>query len=133
MVTADEVLTMRDWIVAMLLVSERYVMVDIHNRYPGDEGLVARTTWEAREIVRKQHGIDFGPVRGFPGNYERKAWDAIERRAHRQRAKGTRAHKRAEERLRLAQENAPNEAKGRIGDAADRVALRLAFAKAKGI
>lgn len=115
-----------------LRASERFAEQDVYNKYALD-GVDRHLLWQAREVVRQQDGIDFGPIRGWPGNFERKSWEQIERRAQRQRRKGTRAHRRAEERLRLAASLAPTEAQQRMNDAADRLALRVAMRTAKGI
>lgn len=135
MLSKAEQLRIREEIVTYLREVQRFADQDIFNRYPfaepGDMRTIRLLLWEAREVVRVADGIDFGPVRGWPGTFERKEWSQIETRALRQRAKGTRAHRRAEQRLRLASELAPDSMKERLSDAADRVALRLAMRAAK--
>jgi len=130
MLTKSERARVRGEIVEFLRGVERYYEQDILNQH-ALAGPDREIVWEAREVLRLSDGIDFGPVRGRPGNFERKDWSQIEKRAARQRAKGTRAHRRAEERLRLAAEMAPDQSKDRLNDAADRVALRLAMRAAK--
>lgn len=127
--TAEEKKVILSDIVQVLRESERVCKLDFHNRWPGNERDINLLVWDACEIVRAEDGIDFGPVYGWPNSLERKAWQSIERRAQRQRARGTRAHKRAEHRMRLAGSLAEDvEARERINAAADRMAMRLAFA-----
>lgn len=136
MLTKEERLQIREEIATELRSVQRIDERDVGNKYPhlGLEGPngVRKLLWEAREVVRLSDGIDFGPLRGWPGVFERKDWSQIERRASNQRAKGTRAHRRAEERLRLAATLAPDQSKERLNEAADRVALRLAMRSARG-
>jgi hypothetical protein len=131
MLTKTERLRVRNEIVKYLLGVQRYDEQDICNLH-ALTGIDREIIWEAREVVRLEHGIDFGPIRNWPGSFERKTWEQIEHRARRQRSKGTRAHRRAEERLRLAATLAPSEAQSRLNDAADRIALRVAMRAAKG-
>jgi len=126
MLSKGERVRIRDAIVAFLRGAERCTEQDLLNEH-ALHGVDRELVWQAREIVRVEDGIDFGPVRGWPGTFERKEWRQIAERAQRQRAKGTRAHRRAEQRLRLAAELAPDEAKEGLSEAADRVALRLAM------
>jgi hypothetical protein len=119
---------MEDEMFALLLAAGRFDVQTLRNTFSGYEprefGLAL---WRARERMRKEHGVDFGPVRGIPGAFERKEWVDIAKRGERQRAKGTRAHRRAEERLRLASTLAPSEERDRLNDAADRIRLRMAM------
>lgn len=131
MLTKEERLRVVNEIAVFLRESERFAEQDLVNKYALD-GIDRTVIWEAREMVRMEEGIDFGPIRGWPGNFERKSWEQIEKRAHRQRAKGTRAHRRAEARLRLAAQLAPTEAQSRLSEAADRLALRAAMKAARG-
>lgn len=121
----------REEIVAILRETHCFTAQDIANRYPFAPRVLRRLIWEATETLRLEDGIVFGPVRGCPGTFERKEWDQIERRAQRQRRRGTRAHRRAEQSLRIAANAAPDAAKERLNDAADREALRLAMRAAR--
>ncbi len=122
-------------LIAFLRDVSRYVEQDILNKYPcnsvGETRVVRGLIWEARESVRRSDGIVFGVVRGWPGNFHRLDWSQTERQAMRQRTAGTRKHRRAEEKLRLASTLAPDQSKDRINDAADRIALRLAMRASK--
>ena len=131
MLTKEERARVVNEIAIFLRESERFAEQDLVNKY-ALEGVDRALVWEAKELVRREDGIDFGPIRGWPGNYERKSWEQIEQRAHRQRAKGSRAHRRAEARLRLAAQLAPTDAQQRLSEAADRLALRAAMKAAKG-
>ena len=117
-------------IVAFMLTVERYDKRDLYNAHALD-GVDRRVEWEAREIVRVQHGIAFVPVRKHPFLMQRGDYVQIARNATSQRASGTRKHRRAEEKLRLASAMAPDANKERLSDAADRLALRLAMRAAK--
>lgn len=114
-------------IVIFLRSVQRYDERDLANRYPYEQREFRLLMWEAKEKIFAEDEIVFAPVRGWPGTFERKQWDQIEARAYRQRRRGTRAHKRAELRLRAAAKTAPDEAKERLRDAADRMALRIAM------
>jgi hypothetical protein len=122
---------MIDEIVRMLRPVQRIDMQDIRNKFlpqsAKEERELSQAFWKACQILRLEEGIDFGPLRGWPGVYERKDWSQIEQRAKRQRAKGTRAHRRAAERMRLAAELAPDQSKERLADAADRLEVKNAF------
>lgn len=131
--TKDEQRQVLGDIVGYLREVQRFTEQDLLNKHQGEPRIVRMLIWQAREQVRIEDGVDFGPVRGWPGTFERKEWDQIEKRAQRQRSRGTRAHKRAEERLRLAASLAPTEDQRRMNDAADRIALRLAMRASKGV
>lgn len=115
---------------AEMRTTSRYSLQDFRNRHlpatPGEERDFNLIHWEAQEALREE-GIDFGPMRKWPGVYERKDWRQTEQRAIKQRAKGTRAHKRAEHKMRLAATAAPDTSKERLSEAADRIALRAAM------
>lgn len=131
MLTKSEWARIQTEIVTELRSVQRFNDQDIFNKHHL-EGHARRLLWEAREELRATDGIEFGPIKGWPGAFERKEWRQIEQRAIRQRRKGTRAHKRAEAKLRLAASLAPTEEQQRISDAADRVALRVAMRAARG-
>lgn len=129
--TKEEQQTVLAEMVVMLRSAERFLEQDVLNRYPFETPLVRRLLWEAREVVRREDGIVFGVTPGWPGNFRRLDWRQVAEQATRQRAAGTRKHRRAGEKLRLAAANAPDDAKERLSAAADRVALRLAMRAAK--
>lgn len=123
-------------IVDVLAASARYNVEDLRNMLLGESPrVVEMTIWRAREVMRAEHGVDFGPVRGFPGEFERKMPREIAERAGRQRAKGTRAHRRAAERYMLAADGAGvSEAdRTRYTHAAERIKLREAMARARKV
>lgn len=121
-------------VVATLRASSRYEEQAIRNRLGMAERDAGLIIWAARELVFKEDRIEFGPVRGFPGWFERKDWDQLAARAKRQRAKGTRAHARAARKLEVASEMAPEgRERERLRDAADRLALRAAMRAAKTV
>jgi hypothetical protein len=125
-----------DEIMAMLRGVQRYAEQDILNKYvpttTGELREVRHAIWRARERLRLEDGIVFGSLPGWPGTFHRLDWSQTERQANRQRARGTRAHRRAEEKLRLASTQAPDQSKERLSEAADRIALRVAMRAAKG-
>lgn len=119
-------------ICAVLRESERYVEQDFLNRYSGfAPGEVRRAIWAARELVRAELGIVFGVTPQWPGNFRRLTWQQTANQAKRQRAAGTRKHVRARDKLRLAASHAPDEARERLNEAADRIAIRSAMRLSK--
>ena len=116
--TKAERLKMAGELVTMLLGCERYEEQDVMNKYApqntGERRDVRLALWAAREVLRKQHQVDFAPVRGFPEVFQRAPWDLIERRSRRQRAAGRRKERRALERLLLAASLAPEKEKARL-------------------
>lgn len=120
-------------IAATLRTVERYCEQDFLNRFSGFHPREVRVAvHEAREQVRETDGIVFGATPGWPGNFRRLDWKQVAEQATRQRAAGTRKHRRAGEKLRLAATKAPDADRERLSAAADRVALRLAMRAAKG-
>lgn len=120
-------------LVKTLLVVERIEAQDISNKYNpqsvGELREVSLAFWAAKEFVRKKHGIDFAPVKGFPGLFQRATWEKIIGRSRRQRAAGVRKEKRALERMMLAASLAPEEAKEKLEKSADRMRLKMALGK----
>jgi len=127
----EEKTRIRTEMMAEMRTAARYSVQDFRNKYlpttPSEERDFNLLHWEAQELMRVDEGIDFGPMRKWPGVYERKDWRQTEQRAVKQRAKGTRAHKRAEQKMRLAASLAPDTSKERVSEAADRMALRIAM------
>jgi adenine deaminase len=127
----EEKLRIKAEMMAEMRTASRYSLQDFRNKClpatPGEERDFNLLHWEAQEAMRVDEGIDFGPMRKWPGVYERKDWQQTEQRAKKQRAKGTRAHKRAEQKMRLAATAAPDTSKERLSEAADRIALRAAM------
>lgn len=118
-------------VVKMLLEVQRYDMKDIENRYPStsetDRMQVEITVWRAKEHVLKEHGIDYGPLRGFSGVYERKDWVQIAARSRRRRRVAGRIERRALQRMELAAELAPDGTKETLQKEADRQKLLIAM------
>lgn len=115
-------------VVAELRRSERVVIQDLRNALSGGEPReIELAIWTAREAVRVEDGVDWGPLRGWPGVIERKTWKQIEGRAERQRARGHRARARATQRLSLARDMAEGADKERLARAVEREELRAAF------
>jgi hypothetical protein len=132
MITKSERDQMVKEIVEVLVESERFHEQDFLNRFSGfDTAEVKRSIWRAREIVREQCGIVFGVVPKWPGNFRRLDYQQTANQAKRQRAAGTRKHERAEAKLRIAADHAPDAEKERLREAADRIALRLAMRQAR--
>jgi hypothetical protein len=123
-------------IVEVLRESARYNVEDLRNLLVGETPrVVDMTIWRAREVMRMEHGVDFGPVRGFPGEFERKMPSEIASRAERQRAKGSRAHRRAAERFMLAADGSgvTDAERTRYTHAAERIRLREAMARTRKV
>lgn len=122
-------------IAGVLRECERYAEQDFLNRYSpttiGETASIRLLVWAARQIVQATDGIVFGVIPRWPGTFRRLDWSQMERQARRQCSAGTRKHKRAELKLRLASTLAPDSSKERLSDAADRVALRLAMQAAR--
>lgn len=118
-------------IATILRDSERFNEQDLCNKF-ALAGPDRKLIWKARELVRRD-GVVFGVIPKWPGNFRRLDWQQTANQAVRQRAAGTRKHRRAGEKLRLAASQAPDEAKEKLNDAADRVALRLAMQAAKRV
>jgi len=129
--TKDEQVLVCEEIVTMLLASERFDIRDVYNRYPhstaGEGRVIAKLIWAAREVLREEHGVVFGVIPKWPGVFRRLDWSQVAAQAQRQRGAGTRKHRRAEQKLRLAATDAPDAEQQRISDAADRIALRIAM------
>jgi hypothetical protein len=130
MLTKEEQTRIVGEIADVLRSVDTYTDQDLANRW-SLSGRDRKLIWEAREIVRHTDGIVFGAIPRWPGNFRRLDWSQVERQANRQRGAGTRKHRRAEEKLRLASTLAPEQSKERLNDAADRVALRLAMRSAR--
>jgi len=135
MTTSNEKSKLMDRMVEFLrardVFSEESVIEAFRDEFDGNLREIRLALWEAREHLRLQEGIDFGPMPKTTGWYERKQWHQVERRAQRQRAKGSKAYQRSEERFRLAAEMAPADARERLNTVADRMLLRMAMRSAK--
>ena len=124
-------------LVTMLLAVERFDERDVFNAYvPQDvgEGRELRLQlWEARETLRRAHGIDFAPLRGHPGVFARASSEQIAQRGRLQRARSRRAGERAAERFDLAASKATDEkSRERLEAEGDRQRLRLALMRRRG-
>lgn len=116
--TDDEVV---QELVQVFLGAERVDTRDLHNRFPYGDAKVNMLIHEAREIVRREHGIDFMPVRGFPKLLQRAAPHQIAHRSLRGRRAGMKKLTRAQERMALAAEKTADvEARARLERAASR-------------
>ena len=91
----------------------------------GDRRTISLLLWEAREALREE-GIVFAPA---GKQFVCAGWKGIENQARRQRQAGKRKRDRAERKLRLAAELAPDADAERLRDMADREALRIALAR----
>lgn len=123
-------------LVEMMRGCERFFEQDVFNRYvPSSTSEVRelrQDLWEAKEVLRVCDGVDFAPLEGWPsGTFGRAPAKQIVGRAERQRARGTRAHRRAAERFRLAATLVPDEERERLESAADRIVLREAMRRAR--
>ena len=129
--TKAEIDTMKREMMAELRSTSRFAVQDFRNKYvpktTADERDLRLAVWSCMEKLRKDEGIDFGPMRNFPECYERKDWRQTANRARKQRARSHRASVRAEMKMRIAATHAPEQDKEQLGEEADRIALRRAM------
>ena len=122
---------MKDEMVTWLLTVERFNERDVGNKWPGTEREVRSALWQAKEVLRLEHGIVFKPTRNHPYEFHRASPGEIERRGLGFGRKSRRKAVRAEELLRLAAEKSHPEEQRRIEELADRQAARNAMARSR--
>lgn len=121
-------------LVSMLLASERIAVADLRNAVGGySDAVIGNLIWKAREIVRKQHGIDFGPLHKVPGYIVRRTPLQIGKYAGVQKRAGLRKQGRALERLVMAAETTSDKKeRERLERAAEREKERQNFSRMRG-
>lgn len=127
----QELLSEVDRVIQILANSQRVCIYDLRNLLVGYSNAVAgQIIWKARERLRLETGVDFGPVRNLPGYIQRREPKQIAAYAQRQRSKGTRAHVRALGRMRLAaSKSTDTKEKERLERMAEREEERQNFKK----
>ena len=118
--------------VAWLVTVERYNVHDAYNRW-GSDAESRKALWSAEERVQVEHRIRFVATRKRPGERHRADPSEMERRGVRFARKSRIKGRRAEEVLRLAAEKSSAEEAERIGELADRQAVRNALARTRAV
>jgi hypothetical protein len=112
---------------------ERFAVADVMNRYnpqtTGEKRTILLALHGAMEGMRQLRGVDFGPIKGFSGNYGRCEWDRTHARGRRQRSAAGRKANRALLKLELASRIAPDPKKEKLEREADRQRLRIALSR----
>lgn len=127
-ISADEAARIVAAIAEYLRGVERYSVMDVRNLHTGVER-IDFYIWQAEQLLWDVERIAFAPVHLWPMHRER-VRDAgrLARRAEKQRARGTRAFRRAEDKLRHASSMTDNGKDAeRFREMADRIRLKLAL------
>lgn len=111
--------------------TQRFCEQDFLNRYSpqttGEVADVRRAIWSAKQILRRVDRVEFAKVAGFSDLFERCQYDQIAERSRRDRMKARRIVGRAHEKMVLAAEKAPDDAREKLSREADRQAQKIAM------